>query len=114
MAANPAQILAEIGEMVHIVSDHILPDEPITMDSRLVADLALQSIELVSLVGRIRARYGAAANLATFVAGLGSDSLTDLRIGQLVEFLAGALDAGEADAVQPGDPRRHGSGVVSR
>ena len=113
VAANPAQILAEIREMLHVVSDHILPDEPITMDSRLLADLALQSIELVSLAGRIRARYGAAANLAAFVTGLGPD-LTDLRVGQVVEFLADALDTGEPDAVQPGNLRRHGSRLVGR
>jgi acyl carrier protein len=114
MTVNPAQILAEIGEMLHAVSDHILPDEPITMDSRFFADLALESIEVVSLVGRIRARYGAAVNLATFVTGLGQDSVTNLQVGQVVEFIADALDSGEPDAVQPSDLRRHRSGAVHR
>ena len=53
------------------------------MDTRLQDDLAMGSLELVNLAGRLHARYAGAVNLANVVAAF-PNFLVELRVGQLV------------------------------
>ncbi|MEN3609149.1 acyl carrier protein [Plantactinospora sp. ZYX-F-223] len=88
----PAQvaILAEVTDMLRAVRDDI--DAEVTMDTTFREDLGIESIEIVALAGRLQARYGNAVNLAQFVAGLDLASIRDLRVGELVDYIAAALD----------------------
>ena len=89
MNASHAAILSEIAEMVRGVRDDL--DAEVTMDATFRDDLGFESIEIVALAGRLQARYGSSVNLAQFVAGLDLTSIRDLRIGDLVDFIAAGL-----------------------
>ncbi len=96
MSADQTRILAEISELLRAISDNLLPGEAITTETRLLEDLELQSLGLANLSGRIQTRYGSAASLVPFFAGRDAGPFTDLRVGELVGYLAGVLDEEEA------------------
>jgi acyl carrier protein len=52
----------------------------------------MESLDVVSLAGRLQARYGNAVNFAQFVAGLDMASMGELRVGQLVDYIADSLE----------------------
>ncbi|GGM89053.1 acyl carrier protein [Dactylosporangium sucinum] len=96
MPADQATILAEVAAMLHAVRDHAGVDGEITMSTRFQDDLEMESIDMVSVAGRLQVRYGDTVNFAHFVASLDLDSLRQLRVGQLVEYIAASLDAAES------------------
>ncbi|MEO3776502.1 phosphopantetheine-binding protein [Micromonospora sp. B11E3] len=96
MSVDQARILAEVAEMLHAIRDDAGVDGEITMATRFQDDLEMESIDVISLAGRLQVRYGNAVNFAQFVAGLDLDSVRELRVGQLVEYIATALAGTEA------------------
>lgn len=103
MSADQATILAEISEMLHAVLKEYDPDTEIAMDTTFRGDLEMESIDVVSLAGRLQARYGNAVNFAQFVANLDLESVRTLTVGQLVEYIEASLTAAES-AEAAGDP----------
>lgn len=87
---------AVLGEISRMVAE-ILETEglgemtTITRDTRLLNDLAMESVDLVALGFQLQAHYGEAVNLAEFLAGFDLDSIIDLRAGQLADYVAGCL-----------------------
>jgi pimeloyl-ACP methyl ester carboxylesterase len=110
MNADQTRILAEIDQMLRAISDSIVPGEEITADTRLIGDLAMASVDLAHLTGRIQARYGPASDILSFFAGREAETLADLRVGEIVGYLAGVLGGDGADGVPaerpPGDVPR--------
>ncbi|MEO3745577.1 phosphopantetheine-binding protein [Plantactinospora sp. B5E13] len=98
MPVDRARILAEVAEMLHAIRDDAGVDEEITMATRFQDDLEMESIDVVSLAGRLQGRYGDAVNLAQLVAGLDLDSIRQLQVGDLVEHIAAALDRTDASS----------------
>ena len=96
MPADQATILAEVAAMLQAVRDHAGVDGEITMSTRFQDDLEMESIDMVSVAGRLQGRYGDTVNFAHFVASLDPDSLRHLRVGQLVEYIAASLDRAAA------------------
>jgi acyl carrier protein len=89
-------VLAEIAGMLRAMLDEYgLDDTEITMETRFTEDLELESIDLVTLAGSLEARWGRQVNFAEFVAGLDLDEIIDLRVGRLVEYVAGCLRTAE-------------------
>jgi acyl carrier protein len=91
MPVDQASILAEMTEMLHAIRDDLDTGVDITMDSTFRTELAIESIDIVALAGRLQARYGNDVNFAQFVAGLGLDSVRELRVGELVGFIETSL-----------------------
>jgi len=88
------RILDEVTKMIFAVADHIPPSQQIGMDSMLVADLGLQSIELASLIFRLNAHYSGSVSLGDFIAEVAGDDLpSDLPGGGIVDFVARSLGA---------------------
>lgn len=104
MSAEQPTILAEISKMLQAVLKDYDPDTEITMDTTFRGDLEMESIDVVSLAGRMQARYGNAVNFAQFVANLDLESVQTLTVGQLVEYIAASLAAAESDAPAAADP----------
>ncbi|MFY1637916.1 acyl carrier protein [Solwaraspora sp. WMMB335] len=100
MSADHETILAEISEMLRVVLPAIEPDDEITMDTSFRDDLEMESIDVISLAGRLQARYGDSVNFAQYVASLDMDSLRALRVGELVEHITSALDGAPAAPVR--------------
>jgi acyl carrier protein len=92
MSADKTIILADVDAMLRAVLGDFGPDLDVTEDSTFRDDLGMESIDVVSLAGRLQARYGDAVNFAQFVAGLDVSSMAELRVGQLVDHIAESLD----------------------
>ncbi len=91
-----------LGELAAMIAEVAAEDgrwkAMITPASRLEADLWLDSMEMTALGELLRTRYGAAADLKAFLAGLGIDQLIELTVGDLAAYLAQVTQA----APQPG------------
>ncbi|HEX4725515.1 MAG TPA: phosphopantetheine-binding protein [Pseudonocardiaceae bacterium] len=61
----------------------------IAPESAIEGDLGLESMELVELGERMRAEFGDRVDLAAYVAGLDIDELIELRVADLVDYVAG-------------------------
>lgn len=98
MSADRDSILTDITEMLHAILFDYGTDIEVTMDTSFHEDLDMESIDLVALAGRLQARYGNAVNFAQFIAGLELEQIIELRVGQLVDFVATSLDSVEVAA----------------
>ena len=97
MSADRTDILSDIAGLLRPLTDSLLPGEEITMETRFGADLGLESLALANLSGRLQARFGPAANVVPFLAGRDPGPISDIRVGELVDYVASVLD-------QPGSP----------
>jgi acyl carrier protein len=107
MRVDGTGILAEITAMLHAIRDDLDTDMDITMDTTFRGDLGIESIDIVALAGRLQARYGGSVNFALFIAGLGVEAISDLRVGTLVDFIAGELTAQEQVQEQEDNEGQH-------
>ncbi|WP_192583536.1 acyl carrier protein [Streptomyces albicerus] len=87
-----AAVLAEVTDALHtVLADLELDDTPITPDTRFVEDLDLESIDLVTLTGELRGRYGDRVDFPAWFASLELSEIIGLTVGQLVRYIAGCL-----------------------
>ena len=91
MPADKTAILADIDAMLRAVLGDFGTDLEISAASAFRDDLGMESLDVVSLAGRLQARYGEDVNFAQFLAGLDVSSMTELRVGQLVDYVAESL-----------------------
>jgi acyl carrier protein len=92
MPSDQTAILADVATMLRSVLGDFGDDAEITMDTTFRDDLGMESIDVVSLAGRLQARYGNSVNFALFVSGLDVESVGDLTVGRLVGYIADSLD----------------------
>jgi pimeloyl-ACP methyl ester carboxylesterase len=109
MSADRTKILEEVNKLLTAISSSVLPGEQISEDTRIAEDLELQSLGFANLSGRIQTRYGAEANLVPFFASRAEGPFTNLRVGELVDYLTSVLSGAVAGGPQvptgmvPGD-----------
>jgi acyl carrier protein len=85
-------VLGEIDGMLRgILDEYGLDDADIAMDTKFHDDLELESIDLVTLAGKLEERYGSSVNFAEFIAELELEEIIALTVGKLVEYVATAL-----------------------
>ncbi|GAA2741013.1 phosphopantetheine-binding protein [Kitasatospora cinereorecta] len=85
-------VLGEITAMLAAVLDEYgLQDTEVTMATRFTEDLELESIDLVTLAGRLQERWGDRVNFAEFIAGMELDEIIELSVGRLVEYVVARL-----------------------
>jgi acyl carrier protein len=90
MNAAKRQVLSDITDVIHAVSDHVPPAQKIGMDTMLVADLGLESIEVASLFFMLRKRYDGIVSVADLVLEVvETDAISDLKVGRIVDFISG-------------------------
>jgi len=95
-AALTTTVLAEIAELLRgILDEYGIDDAEIGMDTRFHDDLELESIDLVTLAGRLAERYGSRVNFAEFVADLDLEEIITLTVGRLVDYVVAALPGTE-------------------
>jgi acyl carrier protein len=92
MPADKTVIRADIDAMLRAVLGDFGTDLDIQLDSTFRDDLGMESLDVVSLAGRLQSRYGDSVNFAQFVAGLDVSSMAELKVGDLVDFVAESLD----------------------
>ncbi len=87
-------VLGEIDAMLRAILDEYgLDDAEIAMDTKFHDDLELESIDLVTLAGKLEERYGSSVNFAEFIAELELEEIIALTVGKLVEYVATALSS---------------------
>ena len=85
-------VLADIDAMLRgILDEYGIDDAEIGLDTRFHEDLELESIDLVTLAGKLEERYGNRVNFAEFIADLELEEIIALTVGRLVEYAAAAL-----------------------
>ncbi|MFF4407638.1 acyl carrier protein [Streptoverticillium reticulum] len=91
--ADETAVLTELTETLHRVLPEIgFEDTPVTMDTRFVEDLDLESIDLVTLTGELGRRYGTdRVDFPGFFASLELPEIVGLTVGQVVRHIAGRL-----------------------
>lgn len=102
MPSDQTTILADVAGMLRSVLGEFGDDAEITMDTTFRDDLGMESIDVVSLAGRLQARYGTSVNFALFVSSLDVESVGELKVGQLVDYIAGSLAAEAGPATRTG------------
>ncbi|MET0493085.1 MAG: acyl carrier protein [Actinoplanes sp.] len=91
MSQDHHEILADVAAMLRSVLGDFADDTEITPATTFRDDLQMESIDVVSLAGRLQARYGSAVNLALFVSSLDVESVGELTVGSLVDYITDAL-----------------------
>jgi acyl carrier protein len=85
-------VFDEIAGLVReVVGEEFLLEQEITPDTSFSHDLALESIEFVELSERLQQRYGQRASLATFIADMDIDAITEITIGELAGYVTSQL-----------------------
>lgn len=103
--ADKRQILDDIRQLIFSASDHIPPSQKIEMDTLLIADLALESIEIANFLFRLNMHYSGAVSLADFITEVAGDNWQlDVPVGGIVNFVAASLQSGRAGSVAPSEP----------
>jgi len=91
MTADKTVIRGDIEAMLRAVLGDFGTDLPIELDSTFRDDLGMESLDVVSLAGRLQSRFGDSVNFAQFVAGLDVSSMAKLKVGDLVDFVTRSL-----------------------
>lgn len=81
------QILAEVLNLLNGVVHDWEFDMPLTGDTRLFADLAFESLDLVVLGAAVQEHFGQTFPFPEFFAEIGQREVRDLTIGEWVEFI---------------------------
>ncbi|MER5885238.1 phosphopantetheine-binding protein [Streptomyces sp. NPDC001941] len=90
--ADETAVLAQITEALRsVLDDAELEETPVTRETRFVEDLDLESIDLVTLTGALRERYGDRVDFPAFFASLELSEIIGLTVGRLVDYVAGRL-----------------------
>jgi len=92
MPSDQTAVLADVDSMLRGVLGDFGPDAEIDRDTTFRDDLGMESLDVVSLAGRLQARYGNSVNFALFVSTLDVASVGELTVGQLVDYVAESLD----------------------
>ncbi|MGK4591984.1 acyl carrier protein [Amycolatopsis sp. w19] len=89
-------VLADLTVMLReLLEEYGLDDAEIGRDTKFHDDLELESIDLVTLSGRLRDHYGDKVNFAEFIAERELDEIIALTVGELVDHVVASL-AGKA------------------
>lgn len=81
------RIVAEVlGLLNHVVQDWEF-EAPLTEQTRMFADLALESLDIVILGSKIQEHFGQIFPFPALFAELGQRAVPDLSIGELVDFI---------------------------
>lgn len=89
---DESAVLACMVDALHALPDDCALDPgSVTMASRFVDDLDLESVDLVTLTGTLRARYGERVDFPGYFASLDLDELAELTVGHLVRHIVASL-----------------------
>ena len=94
------EVLSALTEMLTTVigEDELLMVDEVTMDTSFNDDLELESIEFVALAEELTNRYGTQVDFVGWIADMELDALVTMTVGELVDFVAGCLDAPDGAA----------------
>jgi acyl carrier protein len=83
------QLIQFISE---IIGADVVEELIITKDSIFTKDLEMDSIEIVSLVGKVNNHYGGKTDYTSFLFNLEIDALINLSMGNVVDYISDTTD----------------------
>jgi acyl carrier protein len=87
-------VLKALAEMLRdVIGEAWAQEIEIGMETSFSKDLELESIEFVALAEKLEQKYGRKVDFAGWMAGMELDQIITLRVGQVVEFIAGCLSS---------------------
>lgn len=90
-------VLDEISRIIEeILDEYEVEDIMVTRETLFQEDLELESIDLVTLGGKLREIYGERINFAEFLGSLELAEIITMNVGQLVDYVTGSLDGANA------------------
>ncbi|WKU43086.1 acyl carrier protein [Streptomyces sp. VNUA116] len=90
--AGEAAVLARITQALGtVLGDCVLDPGAVTMETRFVEDLDLESIDLIVLTGELRAAYGDRVDFPGYFASLDLSEIIGLTVGHLVRHVVESL-----------------------
>lgn len=87
MSWTSEEIVKEVLDLLESVARDWDMNEPLTADTRLFADLAFQSLELVILGAAVQQRFGRPLPFAELFAELGQRDVKDLTVRDWAAFI---------------------------
>ncbi len=92
MSTTPEAILALVTDRIRsTVNEDWIQDFEIDAETRFNDDLELESIEFVKIADAIQAHYGNQLGIIAWLSGKSIHELIGLSVGDLVDYIAGAL-----------------------
>jgi len=76
-----------LDEVPGLIREILGTDVELGPDTRLDADLELESLDLLALDGKLRARYGDRVALCAHIAGLEFEQLLALTVGDVADYV---------------------------
>jgi acyl carrier protein len=93
-AALREEVLSTVaGILREVIGEAWVREFQIGLETRFSQDLELESIEFVALAEKLQDRYGRRVDFAGWLSRMELDQIIDLRVGQVVEFIAGCLSS---------------------
>jgi acyl carrier protein len=87
MKPTREQILADVLELLNSVVRDWEFEGAVDANTRLFADLAFESLDLVVLGAKVQERFGQSFPFPEFFAEIGQRDVRDLTIGEWVDFI---------------------------
>lgn len=92
MSTTPEAILALVTDRIRsTVNEDWIQDFEIDAETRFNDDLELESIEFVKIADAIQAHYGNQLGIIAWLSGKSIHELIGLSVGDLVDYIHGAL-----------------------
>lgn len=91
LASDERSVFTAVCDIIAVVLVRDGDDIEIGMDTQVMADLGIQSIDLVELSVQLQDHYGERVNLAGFLPDLDFEQIIELSVGQLVRHIARSL-----------------------
>jgi acyl carrier protein len=88
MTPTHPQVLAEVLNLLNTVVGDWEFEGAIAADTRLFADLAFESLDLVVLGAKVQEHFGQTFPFPEFFAEIGQREVRDLTIGEWADFVA--------------------------
>lgn len=91
------KILSRLAAILReVIGEEWVNDVPIHYATSFNEDLELESIEFVALAEKLQAEYGRGVDFAGWLADKELGEIIGLRVGEVVDFIAGCLSSANA------------------
>lgn len=82
------QVLEVVKQFISdIIGSEIAEELEINRESNFTKDLEMDSIELVSLAEKIKAKYGEGIDFAQWLSAMDLDQIIKLNLGDIVDYI---------------------------
>lgn len=94
MSRNEQVLTLVIAKIRSTIAEDWIQDVDIERDTRFNDDLELESIEFVKIADAIQAHYGTQLDIVGWLSGKSIQELIGLSVGELSDYIAGAVRQG--------------------